>query len=205
MSRQESLAPGFTDPVHQGQQTFRALLDALSRPGRIHHLPAPPEQVNGLSPAAAALALALVDFETPVWLDDACSGATHFLRFHCNCAIASEPGRATFAFASGFDTLQALDTFSLGTDLEPENSTTLVIEVDDLHADGPLTLTGPGIERQHRLYVAGFDAGRIAERAALAELFPRGLDIFLTCGERVVGLPRTTRIHTLRSEPCTSR
>jgi alpha-D-ribose 1-methylphosphonate 5-triphosphate synthase subunit PhnH len=147
----------------------------------------------------------LVDFETAVWLDDATSGAAHFLRFHCNCAITGEQGRATFAFARGFDTLPALESFSLGTDEAPEASTTLVIEVDDLHTDGPLTLTGPGIERQHRIGVAGFDAGRIAERAALAELFPRGLDIFLTCGERVVGLPRTTRIHTLRSEPCTSR
>lgn len=205
MSHQHSLAPGFADPVHQGQQTFRALLDALSRPGRIHHMPVPPEQVNGLGPAAAALALTLLDFETPVWLDEVCSGAAHFLRFHCNCAIVAKPDRANFAFARGFDTLPALDAFALGTDQEPETSTTLVIEVDDLHADGPLTLTGPGIERQHRITVAGFDASHIAARAALAELFPRGLDIFLTCGERVVGLPRTTRIHSLRSEPCTSR
>lgn len=205
MSDSHTLAPGFADPVHSSQQAFRLLIDALARPGRIQRLPAPPEKVAGLGPAAAAIALTLLDFETPVWLDKDSLEATHFLRFHCNCAIVGDARRARFAFAKGFDNLPSLDAFSLGTDIEPENATTLIVEVDDLYADGPLVLTGPGIERQHRLGVSGFDTDRIAERVALAELFPRGLDVFLTCGERVAGLPRTTRIHTLRSEPCTSR
>jgi alpha-D-ribose 1-methylphosphonate 5-triphosphate synthase subunit PhnH len=205
VSATDNLAPGFGDPVHHGQQTFRALLNALARPGRISRLPAPMGKVDGFGPAAAAFALALLDFETPVWLDQTSRGAASFLRFHCGCAIVDDTRRASFAFARGFDALPELTRFALGTDLEPEISTTLVIEVDDLYEDGPLLLTGPGIERQHRIGVSGFDAGRTAERAALHELFPRGIDIFLTCGERVCGLPRTTRMQLLRSEPCTSR
>lgn len=205
MSATAHLAQGFADPVHQGQQAFRALLEALARPGRIHRLPTLPEPVDGLGPAAAALALALLDFETPVWLDAHSRAAAGFMRFHCSCAIVDQPARASFAFINGFDALPALADFALGSDAEPEESTTLVIEVAELRNDGPLALTGPGIERQHRLGVGGLDAAHLDERAALHELFPRGLDLFLTCGDRVCGLPRTTRIHTLRSDPCTSR
>jgi alpha-D-ribose 1-methylphosphonate 5-triphosphate synthase subunit PhnH len=205
MNTATQLAPGFDDPVHQGQQAYRAVLDALARPGRIECLPGLPERVPGLGPASAAIALTLVDFETPVWLDAASAEAAAFLRFHCGCAIVDDPRRAHFAFARGFDNLPSLDSFALGSDDAPQDSTTLIVEVEDLFTDGPLVLSGPGIERQHRLGVAGFDTDRIAERVAMAELFPRGLDVFLTCGQRVAGLPRTTRIHSLRSEPCTSR
>ena len=200
--------PGFADPVHDSQRTFRAILDAMAHPGRIVALPVKVQTPRPLRCAATAVALTLFDHDTPVWLDTtvAESGrATDHLRFHCGCAIVDDPRRAHFAFAKGFDNLPSLDSFSLGSDEAPEDSTTLIVEVEDLFTDGPLVLTGPGIERQHRLGVAGFDTDRIAERMALAELFPRGLDLFLTCGQRVAGLPRTTRIHSLRSEPCTSR
>ena len=61
--------PGFTDPVTDAQATFRAVLDAMARPGTIHSAgeclaaPAP------LDRATAAVLLTLVDHETPLWLD----------------------------------------------------------------------------------------------------------------------------------------
>src|SRR5690606_15895455 len=123
-------------------------------------------------------------------------------RFHCGCPVTHDPAAARFAFARGFDALPTLNAFNPGSELAPEDSTTLIVEVGDLYREGPLHLSGPGIERQHRLGATGLDATRLAQRAALAEGFSCGLDLFLTCGERIVGIPRTTRIHTLRSEPC---
>ena len=43
MSTSTSLAPGLLDEVHETQSAFRALLDALARPG----------QVNTLAPASS--------------------------------------------------------------------------------------------------------------------------------------------------------
>ena len=61
--------PRFTDPVDEAQATFRAVLDAMARPGRLHRVgtrltaPAPLDQ------ATAAVLLTLVDNETPLWLE----------------------------------------------------------------------------------------------------------------------------------------
>lgn len=205
MSLPNSIAAGFADPVHDAQHAFRQVLEALSRPGRVQSLPALPESVPGLQPAAASLALALVDFETPVWLSPACRDATDFLRFHCGCTIVSEPGEACFAFAAGWNEVPPLARFSLGDDVEPENSTTLVIEVEMLEKPESLVLTGPGIEQRQRLATGAIPTERIAERAALQVLFPRGIDLFLTHDRQVCGLPRTTRVQILGSEACMSR
>jgi alpha-D-ribose 1-methylphosphonate 5-triphosphate synthase subunit PhnH len=190
-----ALAPGLTDPVHDGQTCFRTVLDAMAHPGRIVTLPfrlaAPPPAP--LSDAAAALALALCDFETPIWLDAALQTAGDYLRFHCGAALVTDPVAAHFAFAGAPATLPPLDAFALGTDEYPDRSTTLVIAVSALEAGRGVTLAGPGIDGTARLAVGGLGEGFWAERAALRTLVPRGLDIVFTCGNRLAALPRSTR------------
>jgi len=69
----DTLLAGFSDTTLDSQRAFRAALDALSRPGRIVTMPdlLPDGAPVPLMPATAALALALFDYETPVWLDEA--------------------------------------------------------------------------------------------------------------------------------------
>jgi alpha-D-ribose 1-methylphosphonate 5-triphosphate synthase subunit PhnH len=106
----------------------------------------------------------------------------------------AEPGRAVFAFAAAPDRLPALDRFALGSDAYPDQGATLVIEVASLAADGGLMLAGPGVDGVARLGVAGLPDGFWAARAALAPLFPRGLDLILTAGDRLAAVPRTTLV-----------
>jgi alpha-D-ribose 1-methylphosphonate 5-triphosphate synthase subunit PhnH len=187
--------PGFADPGSDSQRIFRSVLDAVAHPGRIVSIEAPADLPSGpLGRAAIGTALALLDFETPVWLDEAARPAFSHLRFHCNCPEAETRDSAAFAFIGDPARLPALDGFALGLDPYPDRSTTLVIEVADLARGGRLSLSGPGIENRNRLGVAGFRAGFWSERAALAPLFPRGLDLILTCGDLLAAVPRTTRI-----------
>ena len=66
---QRNLSPGFADPVAGAQACFRAVLDAMARPGRIQHgTRACPPRRRCATPRRAVL-LTLADHETPLWLD----------------------------------------------------------------------------------------------------------------------------------------
>lgn len=186
------LAPGFADPVLHAQAAFRALLDAMARPGRMATLPSLPEAPGGLEPAAACVALALCDADTPVWLDDAAHEAAGWLRFHCGCRILHDAGAASFIFA--MRTAPALHTLDAGDDQYPDRSATLVLAVRGFEAGAMLRLSGPGIAGACDVPVDGLPEHFLAERAANHRKFPRGVDCILVAGSLALCLPRTTLV-----------
>ena len=64
-----ALAAGFADPVIESQGVFRAVMDALARPGTPMPLSAALAPPAPLTPGLAAVALTLADHEAPLWLD----------------------------------------------------------------------------------------------------------------------------------------
>jgi alpha-D-ribose 1-methylphosphonate 5-triphosphate synthase subunit PhnH len=188
------LDPGFEDPVRDAQECFRAVLDAMAHPGRIVQVPTALPGRLPLGPAATSIALSLCDIDTPVWLDAASAEAAGYLAFHCGAPLAETPAEASFALIADADALPPLDGFALGSDEFPERSATLVIEVAGLINDRGVTLHGPGILDETRLDVTGLPARFWSERTALAELFPRGLDVLFVCGNALAALPRSTRV-----------
>ena len=189
-----NVGAGFADPVGDAQRCFRAMLDATAHPGRILELPpgvlAPND--SAWPDAAAAVALTLLDFETPVWLDAAFRRGEAYLRFHCGVPIVEDPACARFAFAGDPAALPPLASFDLGDIEFPDRSTTLVIAVPDLAAGSGVRLRGPGLKDTGRLRVDGLPAQFWRERTELAPLFPLGLDLVFVCGRRLAALPRTT-------------
>lgn len=186
--------PGFADPVGSAQSTFRLVLTALSEPCRILSLDGDLPAAPGLGPAATAIGLSLLDGDTPLWCDGAAAAAAAYLRFHTGVPIVGSPRLAAFALIGAAATVPRLDAFDGGTDEYPDRSATLVIEVPALdEGQGPV-FRGPGIPDRRSLAVAGLPEGFIAARRAASAGFPRGVDILFTCGARLAGLPRSTRI-----------
>lgn len=188
------LAPGFADPVRDAQAAFRAVLEAMSRPGRVHRLPAAGLRAPApLDPAAASLVLTLADAATPVWTD-AGPDAARWLAFHAGCPLAEGTGGAAFALACGLP--PPLDALAQGTDEAPHLSATLLVQVEALLAGGTggWRLRGPGIETEHRLRVFGLPEKFAAQWRANRAAFPRGVDVILCAGLDVAALPRTTAI-----------
>lgn len=184
------MTPGFANAVLGAQSSFRALLHAMSHPGLVLELPDAPAAPSPLNPAAAALALALCDAETAIW-HDAGAMAADWLRFHTGAPEAAMH-EARFLIATG--TTLPLAQLALGSDEAPQEGGTLFLQVEALDAAAGWRLSGPGIETTTDLRVTGLPAGFVAERAALAPLFPRGIDIVLCAGARIAALPRTTLI-----------
>jgi alpha-D-ribose 1-methylphosphonate 5-triphosphate synthase subunit PhnH len=188
---------GFSDPVGASQTVFRALMDAMARPGTVHVLPdvtAPPAP---LSASAAALIATLADADTPVWLDAALtktSAVRDWIVFHTGAPVVSNPSDAAFALVAAPQNLSALNGFSLGTQEFPDRSTTIILQVATLSDGAPLTLEGPGIKDQAQLapdpLPQHFETQWRANRAA----FPRGVDLILAAPGCVAALPRSTRL-----------
>ena len=183
--------PGFADPVGEAQATFRAVLDALARPGRLHTVgerltaPAPLDQ------AAAAVLLTLIDNETPLWLDPAAAPARDWLAFHCGAAIVEAPERAAFAVALTLPDLAALPA---GTHEAPEESATLILQIAALGTGARYRLSGPGLREPALLAASGLPADFAAVWQRNHAQYPCGVDIVLCAGATLAALPRSVSI-----------
>jgi alpha-D-ribose 1-methylphosphonate 5-triphosphate synthase subunit PhnH len=188
-------APGFDDPVQQSQQAFRALLDAMARPGRMVTVEIDTGHPDGLSPALAAALLTLADLDTPVWLGPGfdTDAVKTWLRFHSGAPLAAKPEDAAFALLDAAR-MPALDAFCFGTDEAPERGATLLVQVSALTGAAAMTWRGPGIKAHVAMPACGLTDAIWRRRADLSAEFPRGLDFYLGRGCDLVALPRSTLI-----------
>ena len=183
--------PGFADPVAEAQATFRAVLDAMARPGTLHSAG---EALNAPAPldaATAAVMLTLVDNETPLWVDPAMAPAREWLAFHCGAIITETTESVEFVLAAS---LPDLTKFSSGSHEAPEESATLVIQVAALGSGARYRLSGPGLRETAMLNVTGLPTDFVAIWQKNRGLFPRGVDLVLCAGTTLTALPRSVTI-----------
>lgn len=190
-----TLVPGFAAPQADAQAVFRAALWALAEPGQVRNLDLTCGVPNGLSLAMTALLLALVDADTPVWLPpEADPGIGAFLSFHCGCPLVPELHLARFVVVPHKQPMPALADCDLGELAYPDRSATLLLEVSGWSDGPPVQLQGPGIESSRSLAVSGLPTDFWPQWRANQQRFPLGVDVLLTCGPQLVGLPRTTGV-----------
>ena len=181
---------GFAEPPVQSAHGFRALLEAMARPGSIQTVAgaAPPAP---LSVAAGVALLVLTDSTTPLHLagEVDCAAVRGWIAFHTGAPLVAA-ANAQFALGT-WAALQPVAQFSIGDPAYPDRSATLIVEMDTLTAQGA-RLTGPGIQTLAHLSLPE-TAAFVANRA----LFPLGFDTILTCGDRLAALPRSTRVEDI--------
>ena len=190
------MLPGLADPTLDSQRVFRSALEALSRPGRIVEVPAAITAPAPIHPATGAVCLALLDFDTPLWLDTAAARpeVVEWLKFHCGVRLAAEPESARFVLVADPERMPPLSAFNAGTAEYPDRSATLIVQVRALIGGTGRRLTGPGIAGDAHLDVAGVPESFWTWVSANHALFPRGVDVFLSAGQVIAALPRTTRV-----------
>ncbi len=186
----DALAGGFTEAPVQSARAFREILEAMARPGTIRRVqgatpPAP------LSIAAGVALLVLTDPTTGLHLAGRadCPAVRDWVAFHIGAPLVPAE-MADFALGS-WDALLPVGRFRIGQPDYPDRSATLIVECDRLANQGPC-LTGPGIEVSTWLNLPETAAFR-TNRA----LFPLGFDTLFTAGDRIAGLPRSTRVEAI--------
>jgi alpha-D-ribose 1-methylphosphonate 5-triphosphate synthase subunit PhnH len=189
-------AYALTDQAFDAHRAFRGLLEAMSRPGKIISVGGQVSFPTVLQPSTAAIALSLFDHDTEIWMGDGIAGIEvyDFLKFNCGCPMTKSSLTADFAIVCAENDLPSVTQFKQGSDAFPDRSTTLIVQAPDLVTGPPITLTGPGIEHESVLTVAGIADYFWQERREQNSVFPRGVDIVFTSGDRVVALPRSTRL-----------
>ncbi|MFD8279072.1 phosphonate C-P lyase system protein PhnH [Streptomyces solisilvae] len=178
----------------QAQGVFRAVLDALARPGTVARFPS---DVPGAVPPALLPVLALADLGTGVrvleedgsrcW-SDVVSVATDAP------AVALEKAR----LAAAVRPVAAEEILRLhrGTADAPEDGAVLCLPVTALEG-GPSVwrLSGPGVPGERDVAPQGAPDGFVAARAEAVAGIPAGADLLLATPDgRVMGLPRSTTI-----------
>lgn len=171
------------NPVHDTRATFRALVDAMSRPGTV--------QRAATDPADHCVVATLVDHEVTVHTEDA----------DLRDALASEgryepadPDAADVVHAHGAPSWDVRDA-NRGTLVEPSDGATVVYRVASLAAgrDGDATavrVEGPGVPDE-RVVSVGLPAAELDALADAQSSYPRGVDAVLAAGDRVAALPRS--------------
>ncbi|XPE66967.1 phosphonate C-P lyase system protein PhnH [Shigella flexneri] len=115
------------------------------------------------------------------------------LRFHTNAPLVSQPEQATFAVTDEAISSEQLNALSTGTAVAPEAGATLILQVASLSGGRMLRLTGAGIAEERMIapqlpecICTNSPSARTRSRSAST--------LILTCGERLLAIPRTTHV-----------
>ncbi|MGW3954489.1 phosphonate C-P lyase system protein PhnH [Streptomyces sp. NPDC004752] len=176
----------------ESRLVFRAVLDALARPGRIVELP--PDRVGGVPPVLLPV-LALADLATPVAVLDEGEDWADVVGVVTSAPTAAI-GSARFVAATRPMTSDELRAVSRGSALAPEEGAFVCLPVSEV-AGQDWVLSGPGVPGS--IAVSGLDSLVEARAEAVAD-YPAGLDLLLITEDgRMAGIPRTTVIEKKES------
>lgn len=161
---------------------FAALIAAMARPGSVGTLPE----------GVADLALALLDRETRVHVEDPQLAR----RIAATGAVLVAAERADHAFcATAAGAMAALAVLPAGSDLYPDAGATLVMPAR-IGAGPTLGLSGPGIDGTAELRLGDLPEGLFDLRRARCR-YPQGIEMIFVDGARIVCLPRSTTVAVL--------
>jgi alpha-D-ribose 1-methylphosphonate 5-triphosphate synthase subunit PhnH len=176
--------------IIQDHATFRVLLQAVSRPGKVYKLSHDDTQQY---PVVELLGCLLDNEVSLAVLDD--SALEKAIARHTKSLLAP-PEEADFVVASSGSTCGRLTGFKRGTLDYPDAGATVVYLVEKLEPEGgEVSLTGPGVNGTISLSISGFDMRELDRLREVNIEYPLGLDvIFIDRDSRIACFPRSTKI-----------
>jgi alpha-D-ribose 1-methylphosphonate 5-triphosphate synthase subunit PhnH len=186
------------DEVVDSARDFSVLLSAMSRPAMIHDLGVvaihPPA---GFSNASASVALALLSEEATFATLGLSEYVTEYIAVNTRAARAEIDAAGFLFFATADRGEKELAAANRGDLQYPELGATIVAQLADLSSE-PLPdsirvhAQGPGIDGAAVFYAKGLHRVWLATLRGRNVEYPLGVDAILTCGNRIVCLPRST-------------
>lgn len=173
------------DPIHDTRECFRAIVDAMSRPGTVAESPT--------DPADHAVLSTLVDHEVTCFTPDE---AIRTALENEGRLTAVEAEQASIVHAPNPNECPVRD-LTRGSLKEPSDGATVVYRVAGLESSPDestgtmLVLSGPGVPERRHLNVDGFTPSDARRLAAAQSSYPRGIDAVLTTNQSIAAIPRS--------------
>lgn len=185
--------------VHESQGVFRTLLDALSQPGTIHHLPQSVAQ--RFVPALAPLA-ALVSHDVPFSICEGESVGTSIAVERATFGRSVDPEFAAYiAVLSGH--FPDASTIRRGSPHRPDGGCQISYQISGRLVPGGIgaatfTIAGPGVPTVRSISIE-WTTDELSSLQSLlnarSDSKPMGFDIWLVDDiGQVVGIPRTSNV-----------
>jgi alpha-D-ribose 1-methylphosphonate 5-triphosphate synthase subunit PhnH len=194
-------SPDSNGILHTIQSAYRLLLNAMSFPGSIVSLQKQTQSINYISKSHSCvllIGLMLLDAEVSFCIlskqPEHISAMLKQLTY--SRVVSLEEADYVFILddASNGDIQQAFTKSKNGSLLSPHQSSTLIMRVPSISAEGNLQLTGPGIEHMRSIGIEGAKKWLPLREKKNVE-YPLGIDlIILDSLHDMVCLPRTTQI-----------
>jgi len=175
------------------QQVFRAVLEALARPGIPTALPE--NLLKTLNPAVVPV-LALADLSTGVCILEDIHNRWSDLVSTATGAPLWPAELARLVAAVRPVTEAEVRDLARGTAAAPGGAALVSLAVSDVMG-GPRRwrMSGPGIDGETTMSPVGLPPGFVTARNEAVAGFPAGIDVLLATRDgRIVGVPRTTAI-----------
>jgi alpha-D-ribose 1-methylphosphonate 5-triphosphate synthase subunit PhnH len=184
--------------IHYTQRVYRTLLNTMARPGTIDQLE--PYSYSGCPSDlhyVIGIALTLLDQEVSFHETSGEVVLTPHLKLLTR-STTKPLSESDYIFIQKGESPD-LSLAKRGTDLYPDQSATIIYQVDKIKAleegDVRFVLRGPGIEKEQRLSLDGFNRSLIPLLEGNIQHFPLGLDWILVDAEgNICCLPRSTKI-----------
>jgi alpha-D-ribose 1-methylphosphonate 5-triphosphate synthase subunit PhnH len=187
-----------TQTAIDSSRNFRAILDAMAKPG--HVLPFDP-RVDAPAPllaGAATIVQTLCDFQSPIWLapEFATGDISRFVKFHTGAPIIEDPAPASFGIVQASAAMPSLSVFSQGTHEYPDRSTTLIMQVDSFTRN-IVVLSGPGLKESVNFGAQGLSRDFWQQMITNNQQYPLGVDVIFVSRKAIACCPRSTRIQLM--------
>ena len=186
------------DEIFDAQAHYRLLLDSMARPGKINVMPQLELTTpRGIHAAGALVGFALLNSEVSFYVDGLAAEDVSLYLLVNSSARPAEAEEADYVYLDGTAAAEILYRLKTGTLPYPESSATVIVAVEELGGETGLvlTLSGPGVDGERRLAVAGMGTALLEALVTINAEFPLGIDLVLTDPTgRIACIPRSSRV-----------
>jgi alpha-D-ribose 1-methylphosphonate 5-triphosphate synthase subunit PhnH len=186
------------DEIFDAQAHYRLLLDSMARPGKINIMPSLELTTpQGIHAAGALVGFALLNSDVSFYVDGPSAEDVSLYLLVNTSARPAEAEAADYVYLNGTAAAEILYRLKTGTLPYPESSATVIAAVEELGGETGLvlTLSGPGVDGERQLSVAGLDTALLEALVTINAEFPLGLDLVFTDPTgRIACIPRSSRV-----------